>query len=148
MSDFMRVCQSLCFLSVGSQWSHWFIELSIKHQMAQIASAKSESRSAAPRHVLERMRMLELSWRSTKNRAAASMRGAEARSLSRTSPATLDWNIFSCFGCFRIFLSWAAVLWSVSSRTVAASLCLFLKYVLWSFSIFRSSSSVLFKCYI
>lgn len=33
-------------------------------------------------------------------------------------------------------------------RTVAASLCLFLKYVLWSFSIFRSSSSVLFKCYI
>lgn len=83
-----------------------------------------------------------------KNRAAASMRGAEARSLSRTSPATLDWNIFSCFGCFRIFLSWAAVLWSVSSRTVAASLCLFLKYVLWSFSIFRSSSSVLFKCYI
>lgn len=69
-------------------------------------------------------------------------------SLSRTSPATLDWNIFSCFGCFRIFLSWAAVLWSVSSRTVAASLCLFLKYVLWSFSIFRSSSSVLFKCYI
>lgn len=148
MSDFMRVCQSLRFLSVGSQWSHWFIELSIKHQMAQIASAKSESRSAAPRRVLERMRMLELSWRSTKNRAAASMRGAEARSLSRTSPATLDWNIFSCFGCFRIFLSWAAVLWSVSSRTVAASLCLFLKYVLWSFSIFRSSSSVLFKCYI
>lgn len=66
MSDFMRVCQSLRFLSVGSQWSHWFIELSIKHQMAQIASAKSESRSAAPRQVLERMRMLELSWRSTK----------------------------------------------------------------------------------
>lgn len=152
MSDFMRVCQSLRFLSVDSQWSHWFIELSIKHQMAQIASAKSESRSAAPRRVLERMRMLELSWRSTKNRAAASMRGAEARSLSRTSPATLDWNIFSCFGCFRIFLSWAAEARSCSVicqfRTVAASLCLFLKYVLWSFSVFRSSSSVLFKCYI
>lgn len=153
MSDFMRVCQSLCFLSVGSQWSHWFIELSIKHQMAQIASAKSESRSAAPRHVLERMRMLELSWRSTKKPCCSvheRSRGQDhwAEPLLplwiETSSVVLAVFVSSCLEQQRL----EAVLWSVSSRTVAASLCLFLKYVLWSFSIFRSSSSVLFKCYI
>lgn len=61
-----------------------------------------------------------------------------------TSSVVLAVFVSSCLEQQRL----EAVLWSVSSRTVAASLCLFLKYVLWSFSIFRSSSSVLFKCYI